>query len=146
MRESYIGPPSPGSKRVEIRSTTSRSRLGWLCVCMMRPGTSGFWIASSDGWEQSHREMSEKGPQPSGKSRSTGTMATTATTTTKSGGEEGTQQSCGIDGSTRHVGSKQTYYLSCSAMVCAVEQRTRLNSGNLFQTVVRIVTSCLTYL
>ena len=55
---------------MEIRSTTSRSRLGWLCVHDVT-SQSDFLIALSDDCEQSHRDMSEKGPQLSGRSRST---------------------------------------------------------------------------
>ena len=45
---------------MEIRSTTSRSLLGWLCVHAVT-SQSGSLTASSDGCEQNHRGMSEKG-------------------------------------------------------------------------------------
>ena len=85
MRESKIRPP-PGSKRVEIRSTTSRSRLGWLCVhhwITRRRHTHGLGCGrrSSSHPRRTHRQHTHTHTQ-----QSTVTTTTKATTTTKSGG------------------------------------------------------------
>ena len=117
MRESKIRPSLGASDWKSVVRPVEAGFDG--CVCITGSHADDTHMASVVGDDPPHVQVGHTDTHKTHTQQSIMMMTTTATTGNndhekrgrRGRARKGTQRSYGIDGSTRHVGSKQTYYL-----------------------------------